>query len=231
MFRRIAVIVAAAFLAVGLAVSPAAADDEIGLSRDGINWSTSLETPLFDPDFRWVPGDVEERTFQVRNDGPSDGVVTVDLVAQDPDGLLDSVDFALEARLGTSEWAPVFGGDTVLRPTAMKIAEGAETTVSIRGSFGWPTTAWMEKQASFVVYITMSESPETGEVEGTHYDAESGPGKPIDINSSNVDPSDNPEGGLPDTGSAVSIGLLWLAAGLIGTGLALVAGRRREACE
>ena len=50
-----------------LTATPAVAADEIGLSSDGFSWGSTLPQPLFDPAFRWVPGDRETASFWVRN--------------------------------------------------------------------------------------------------------------------------------------------------------------------
>ncbi len=222
MIHRLVVLVATAFLAVGLVAAPAAADGEIGLSYDGVNWTTSLSTPMFAPGFTWVPGDVEQRSFLVRNDGPSAGEVTVDVLAEDPNGLIGSPDFVLEARLGTGTWSRIVGGTTQLQPAALNIARGANTTVTVRGSFRSETTARMDQMAPFSVRVTMSED---GAVAG---ESSGGKGKGGKNGDGDVGGQED-VGGLPGTGNAVSASLLWLAAGLIGGGIALV--RRRGTRE
>ncbi|KRB74131.1 hypothetical protein ASE01_19300 [Nocardioides sp. Root190] len=217
MIRRLASLVASAVLAVGVAAAPAHADGEIGLSNDGTTWGDQLATPLFDPSFIWVPGDVEERSFFVRNDGPSAAELTVDVVAADPDTLLADDDFLVEARLGNGAWVNIEDGTTSLRSTSLDVAEGVSTTVTLRGTFR-PESTRENGIIPLRATITLSEDGDVGGVDDGDGDGDG-----------NVGGVDN--GGLPDTGSPVDMILVWLAAGLIGGGLALVRTRRRESEE
>ncbi|KRC48991.1 MULTISPECIES: LPXTG cell wall anchor domain-containing protein [unclassified Nocardioides] len=217
MIRRLAVPIGAiAAAVVTLVAAPAHADDEIGLSRDGVTWSTELTAPLFDPDFRFVPGDQEVRSFRVRNDGPSAGVLTVDVIASDPDLLLADDDFTLEARIGNGPWLSV-GAGTTRAVTELKVAEGAQTRVSVRATFDWDSTRQVQS-VPFRVHLNLAEDGDVGGVDNGNGDGDGGDG--------DVGGEDD---ALPSTGAAVAPGLLWLAAGLIGSGLALL--RRRDRRE
>lgn len=213
MIRSLAVTAALATLGVVGAAAPASADDEIGLSRDGVSWSRQLDAPLFDDAFLWVPGDVEEESFLVRNDGPSDGELAVDVLSDDPDGLLASDAFLLEARVGTGEWVEIDAGTTVLDPTVLGLPQGARSRVTVRGTFLPETTDHMDDIAPFRVRVTLSEEGEVGgEVEGNGDGEVGGTGD-----------------ALPDTGSPLGAGVIWIAAALIGAGVALVRpGRDRR---
>lgn len=212
MIRRWASIVVTAIAVVALGAAPAHADDEIGLSRDGVTWAPQLSGPLFAPDFRFVPGDVEVRSFRVRNDGPSAGVLTVDVVATDPDALLVSDDITIEARVGTGAWLEVDAGTNRVA-TEIKVPEGAQSQVQVRATFDWDSTVQL-LEVPFRLALTLSEDGDVaGEEEGNgDGDGEVG----------------GQESGLPDTGSAVGPGTIWIAAGLIGAGLALVLPRRNR---
>jgi len=221
--RRLASLVAAAVLALAAAAAmaaPAWANDEIGLSSDGVTWVHQLTTPLYDPGFAWVPGDVEERSFRVRNDGPSAGELTVQVVAQDPQALLASPDFVLEARVGSGAWVEVGAGVTPLQSAVLDVPRGAQTSVSVRGTFRPEATAGMDAIAPFEVRVTLSED---GDVAGQQEGKGGGKGGKGDQGDVGGEAS-----GLPDTGSPVGTGLIWLAAGLIGAGLALVRPRRER---
>lgn len=223
MIRHLAAVGATAVAVVALGVAPAHADDEIGLSRDGVTWSEQLAAPLFAPDFRFVPGDVEQRTFQVRNDGPSDGVLTVDVVAEDPDALLAADDFVIEARVGAGPWVPVETG-TTRAATELKVAEDARTTVAVRAAYAWEATGQLVG-VPFRLQLTLSEDGEVGGVdEGGDDGGDGGSGGAV----GGVDDSAGGDGILPDTGSPFGIGLIWLAAGLVGTGIALLRPARRR---
>lgn len=217
MIRSLAVTAALATLAVVGAAAPASADDEIGLSRDGVSWSRQLDAPLFDDAFLWVPGDVEQESFFVRNDGPSDGEIAVDVLAEDPDGLLASDAFLLEARIGTGAWVEVAAGTTALAPTVLDVPEGATTRVTVRGTFRPETTDHMDEIAPFRVRVTLSEDGDVGgEDDGDGGDGDDGGAV-------------GGQDALPDTGAPLGAGVVWIAAGLIGAGIALVRpGRERR---
>ena len=214
MIRSLAVSAALATLGVVGAAAPASADDEIGLSRDGVSWSRQLDAPLFDDGFLWVPGDVEQESFLVRNDGPSDGELAVDVLTDDPDGLLASDAFHLEARIGTGEWVEINEGTTVLEPAVLDVPQGARSRVTVRGTFLPETTDHMDEIAPFRVRVTLSEDGDVGgETEGNG----DGGGEV------------GGEDALPDTGSPLGSGVIWVAAALIGAGIALVRpGRDRR---
>lgn len=212
MMRRLGTLVATAALAVGAAAAPAHADGEIGLSEDGVTWVTDLVAPIFENGFLFVPGDVEVRDFRVRNDGPSDGVLTVDVIATDPAAFLASDDLTIEARVGNGPWVDVAPG-TTRAITELKVAEDARTRVWIRATFAPESTAGEDQIVPFRVRLRMSED---GDVAG------------VDDGDGDGDVGGADDGLLPDTGSTIGVGLLWLAAGLLGSGLALVLPRRRR---
>ncbi|TWG97263.1 hypothetical protein L615_003700000290 [Nocardioides sp. J9] len=217
MIRRIGASTIAATAAVAVGAAPAHADDELGLSRDGVTWTTALVDPLFDAGFRFVPGDAEVRSFRVRNDGPSDGVLTVDVLSEDPTGFLSSGDLTLEARVGGGPWVAVAPGSNRV-VAELEVPDGARSRVDVRATVAWESTREAES-VPFSIRLTLSED---GEVAGVD-----------DSNGGSDDGADNGSVGglddLPDTGSALGAGVVWLAAGLVGAGLALVRrGRDRS---
>ena len=218
MLRRLAVVVATAVAVVATAAAPARADDEIGLSADGVTWSAQLSAPLFATGFRIVPGDTESRTFQVRNDGPTAGILTVSVVASDPDGLLGSGDLDLAARVGSGPWRPV-GAGTTEAATRLPVARGARTTVTIRAGFDAASTR-QAQSVPFSVRLRLAEDGEVGGVDENGGGSGDGGDRGGDVGGVGT--------GLPGTGTSVAPGLLVLAAGLIGGGLALVRRRERE---
>lgn len=218
MIRSLAASAALATLAVVGVAAPASADDEIGLSRDGVSWTRQLDAPLFDAGFLWVPGDVEEASFLVRNDGPSDGELAVDVLAEDPDGLLASDAFLLEARIGTGEWVEVAAGTTIVEPAILDVPQGERSRITVRGTFLPETTEHMDEVAPFRVRVTLSEDGDVG-------------GEDENEGEDNGDGEVGGQDGLPDTGSPLGAGVIWVAAALIGAGIALVRparDRRRE---
>lgn len=219
MIRRLASIGATAAAVVALAAAPAHADEEIGLSQDGVTWTETLAAPLFDPDFRFVPGDVETRSFQVRNQGPSAGLLTVQVLAADPADLLLADDFTIEARVANGPWVDVEAGTTPVR-TELPVAQDARTQVAIRATFDFASTRQVQR-VPFRVLLTLEEDGSVGGIDQGDGDGDGngdGDGSVGGVS----------DGGLPATGAAVAPGLVWLAAGLIGGGLALVRRRSRE---
>lgn len=219
MIRRLASIGATAAAVVTLAAAPAHADEEIGLSRDGITWTETLGAPLFDPGFRFVPGDVETRSFQVRNQGPSAGLLTVEVLAADPSALLVADDFTIEARVAGGPWVDVEAGTTPVR-TELAVARNARTQVAVRATFDPDSTRQLQR-VPFRVLLSLEEDGSVGGIDqgGDGSDGDDGD----DGSVGGVE-----DGGLPATGSAVAPGLFWLAAACIGGGVALVRRRERE---
>lgn len=199
----------ACLLAMGLLGAPAAAaQDEIGLSRDQTTWTASLDGPLLDPGLRWVPGDAAEESFYVRNLGPSAGRLTVDVHSTGGRLLApDALDLA--ARVDGRPWVQLTNGTPSAELTDQALAEDAQARVRLRVRFldAAPNdTMNRTTRVGFRIYLR----------------GDAGPADP--------DPSPDPDpqpGPLPDTGSGVWLWMLWVAAALIGSGLALVAGARR----
>ncbi|GAA4824839.1 hypothetical protein ACFQ0K_17920 [Nocardioides caeni] len=224
MIRRLALMASTAVAVVVVGAAPAHAADEIGLSTDGLTWSNELTSPLFDPDFRVVPGDVEERSFLVRNDGPSAGVLTVDVVAEDPDLLLADSDIVLEAKVGNRPWVPVDEGET-RAVTELKVPEDAITRVRLRATFAWESTRELQS-IPFRVELTLSED---GDVAGEGEGDGDGDGNGQGDGDGTGGQGDGDGDALPDTGNGIAGTTLWVAAGLIGAGIALLRpSRRRE---
>lgn len=177
--------------------APAWADDEVGLSLDGATWSSELNAQLFDPGFRWVPGDVETAAFWVRNRGPSGATLTIALQADDPDRLLAPQDFAIDARAGQGRWVSLANGVPSEELTAQSIAQGDQARVELRVAFSTASQNQSQlRRLPLRFRVRLSEGRPSG---------------------------DSPRADeLPAAGAAASVWLVWVAAGMIGSGLALV---------
>lgn len=130
MRRRIAFILAGC--AVLVAAPPAHAEDEIGLSTDGVHWTPSLTEPLFDPEVQWVPGDVRTARFFVRNERPDKGDLTVSIDRVVRDDLLDTGWLAISARAGTQPFTTVTAGGTFELVEQDRLGSGVALPVEVR---------------------------------------------------------------------------------------------------
>lgn len=204
MFRRLCwtVLLALASIALTINVDAARADDAVGLSLDGRTWTAELRRPLFEAGFRWVPGDVETRSLWVRNQGPTAASMRIVLRTTDRAALLVNDDLQVDARVHDGAWTALADG-SARALTDDVLAQGDRVRIDVRVSFDSDATNRTQLDRlplRFVIRLT------------------------ADAAGAGVDDGRD----LPDTGSAVPLWLLWLAAGLIGSGLVLVAVRRRE---
>ena len=180
--------------------SPALAAGELGLSLDGTHWSQSISTPLFDPSFRWVPGDSEVETFFVRNQGASPGDLTIGLLSPAASDLIDSGDLHVTAKGGGGAWTTVSQSGTHRLLSATDIAEGQVSPIKVTVSFDSTSTNATQLLASELTFrITLSGSAPRN------------------------DAADLPDTGAPDLALYAA-----LSAILVGTGLGFVR-RRNEA--
>ena len=187
------------------------ASDEIGLSLDGRTWTSDLRRPLFEPAMRWVPGDSETRSLWVRNQGPTGASMRLAVRSTDLDTLLERDDILISARVRGGRWVPLNDGGAGSPLTEGALAQGDRLRLDVRVAFVAAATNRSEVDKlplDFVVRLTQDRPGGGGGGEGN---------------------SDGwGSGDLPATGAAVEPWLLWLAAGLIGSGLALLVARRRE---
>ena len=203
-----------------LVPSTANAADEIGLSNDGVTWSSSLPQPLFDPAFRWVPGDSETASFFVRNQGPSTALMTIEARSADTDELLENDDISLQARAEGGGWVSLDNGVASESLTAQSIGQGGVVRIDVNASFDPASTNQSQtKQVALRFAVTLADA-----LEGPGDKADgSDDGGPIGSGSGT-----DSAGIIPNAGSVVTPLLLWVGAILVGVGLALLVRRRRD---
>lgn len=189
--------------------TPAWAANEAGLSLDGRAWSSSLSGPLFDADTRWVPGDMETRSFLVRNQGATGSVLTVTVDSGDADRLLALDDIELSARSANGPWVSVHNGQPSQRLTKQILARTGQTRVDLRADFRPESINRSQRKALGLTFVITLTQAMTG---GASPDGISG----------------NNAGNLPQTGATIEPWMTWTAAALIGAGLLLVGRRRKE---
>ena len=147
-----------ALVATWTLASPALAADELGLSRDGTTWSGSLDGPLFDPAFRWVPGDEEIESFFVRNQSRDGGDLEIDLLGTPVDSLMETGDLEVSTRVDGGPWVGV--SETGYQPLSRaRVAAGDSQRVDVRVRFD-PTSAnqSMETRFAFDFRVRLSQA-------------------------------------------------------------------------
>lgn len=199
--------VVVAFACLAMLAAPARADDELTVSWDGEDWSSSLDRSLFDPETRWVPGDTRTTQFYVRNNASDRGDLTVTVESLDPDHLLRSDDIRLEARLGTRKWIALERTGEAFRLATVGLLAAGEERIRVRASFDpAATNSSQHSQLRLTFRVTLSEARAAGE---------DGP------DSHNGAPLPNAGGLLPAwplAGAAIAVGI----------GLALIRRGREE---
>lgn len=202
--------------AVLLTASPAVAAGEIGLSSDGVSWGSTLSQPLFDPGFRWVPGDRETASFWVRNESGDSALLDVAILGSSVDSLMEtgdlSVTVAAEGGNGTSTTKP--GRHELLSSRAVEPGqtERIDVTVAIDPA---ATNESQVKALDLRFEVRLTQDDEISE----------------ESDDSDDDDGDDRNGFLPGTGGSAP----WLLpAGLLGVAVGLVAvavTRRKEAAD
>jgi hypothetical protein len=198
-----------------LTATPAVAADEIGLSSDGFSWGSTLPQPLFDPAFRWVPGDRETASFWVRNQSGDGALLDVAILGSSVDSLMETGDLsvAVSAASGGRGSTTTTGRHKLL--SSRLIRPGQTERIDVTVAIDPASTNQSQVKAldlRFEVRLTQdtgtSEEPED---DGGH----AGDGDDRDRN-----------GFLPGTGGSAP----WLLpAGILGVGaglLAVAASRR-----
>lgn len=218
----VAVMLGAVMLGAGLAPA-AAAGDQLGLSRDGSVWSSTLSGTLFDRSNSprlWVPGDAATTRFYVRDQAGERAALLVEY-RHGATRLIHAPDLQVSARVGTGAWQRLAGGRDWVPLARGSLAGGAMTTVTVRAVFHWSSGNGSQGRTVplwFRVTLSQASAP-TGQT---------GPGSTNPTGPGGTNPT-SPGGLLPNTGSAMSLWTVALAALSLGAGLALVAGSRSEA--
>lgn len=194
-------------LAIGIVLigGPASAANEIGLSRNGVTFTSSLSGSLFDPAFVWVPGDVESETFYVRNQGGDTARLTVDILGKQVSELIESGDLHVTATSGSQAKTISSAGDHRLL-TVPDVQADQIVPVKVTVAFDEASTNETQLLSSDLTFrINLKQtSAVLGEDDG----------------------DDDGNGLLPDTGASTPLWLAGLAAICIGTGAALISRRR-----
>lgn len=126
-----ALVLLAVVPAPALAADPTLPGDQLGLSaHEQGPWTSTLATPLFDPDVQWVPGDSLTAGFWAMNRSSDSTEFRLTLLPS-AQSLLSSDDFEVLVRAGEGDrWQPVRSAWTASRP----LAAGERMNVQIRAT-------------------------------------------------------------------------------------------------
>lgn len=196
-----------------LALLPASAfaASELGLSSDRVHWSSDLSTPLFDPDFRWVPGDSETSSFWVRNQSRDPARLDVSMLGSSVDSLMRTGDLSVSVKAadGSGSSATTVGQHALI--SSRMVDPGQDERIDVTVAFDPAATNQSqvkEFDLQFAVLLTQ--------------DAASRPGGGTNRGSDGDRGNGDSDGSLPGTGSSIARSSLLIAAALIvvGAGLA-----------
>jgi hypothetical protein len=208
-----------AALMVALA-SPAAADDELSVSSDGVTFARALGAPIFDPALRWVPGDVRSSTIYVKNNDQFAARLDIDLLGDHLGDLLDSGDLHVTTSAASGTSGVASDGSTTRILGAANVPGGAVVPVTITASFDEDSpNATQVRSTDIRLQLTLTQTEFPGDPDDDNDDSDDDDSDDDDNDGDDNDGDDN--GVLPDTGSGLAAWLLLAAAGLVSTGSAL----------
>ncbi len=250
-----ALVVACCLLAVSIAPSsaqdkPEPDADALEVSLDGLVWTDSIDTPLFDPEVRWVPGDVRTARFFVRNNRTDQGTLQVVVQRPERDELLDTGSLSVAARAGNGRWTEVASGGRHVLVDSTDVNGGRQMAVQLRASFDFDApngTMVLDSDLDLKISLTQAGVVEgdtggtgngnggNGNGGGSGGSAGSGSGGATNGDGSVKGDTSGPQGAvdgtagwLPDTGTALRPWVLPLALLLLATGAVLIARRRDD---
>lgn len=199
---------------------PESDSNALQVSLDGTTWTDSIVSPLFDPEVRWVPGDVRTSIFYVRNNKAEAGDLSLVLERPLRDALLETSFLTIAARAGDGPWTEVSTGGRQELIDSEKTAAGDEVAVELRASFAADAlNTTMVLPTDLDLRLTLTQAGIVADATSTD-----GDGNPTAVGGSNA--SSGPDAGsLPDTGSPLRPWVLPLALLLLGAGAVLVARR------
>ncbi len=228
-----ALVVAACLLLVSgsVAASASASDSDsvqvtpkaLQLSLDGVTWTDSISTPLFDPRVRWVPGDVRTAEFFVRNSKPELGDLSVVLDRPMTEALYDTGSLSIAVRVGAGVWSEVEAGDRRVLVDEASVDPADALSVQLRASMDFDApnqTMVLDTDLDLTLRLTQD-----GVVADATSDGGSHGVSPDETPTGQDTSNDTTRGDLPDTGSSLRPWILPLALLLLGAGAVLVARR------
>lgn len=222
MRRPSTVVALAAWLAVTTAAPAHADPDRLELSIDPA-------TPLFTSAHTYAPGD-HARAFTLTNGSPARVLATIELLRpHDGQGdLAQLLEFAatVEGQAARSTWTeldgPAVADCLVIGSAYLSPRDDADVVVTMRMSA--EGREGMDESAEFAFRVTLSQVTRKGKVDACGQQSSTRTVQVLGQASATTPTSPGPEA----DGVIRSLGLVaWLAAGLLGVGGLLAAGRRR----
>jgi hypothetical protein len=212
---RLCVLAAVPVLVALLTPSAAVADGELGLSADGQTWGRNLSKPLFDPAFRWVPGDRETASFWVRNQSDGPAVLDVTMVGSAVDSLIRTGDLTVRVvtESGAAGSTSTPGSHSLVR--SLRVPRGQSERVDVTVDFDRASTNESEVKNLNLAFDVRLTQDTTAADRGTGDDDGSG------------HRDDDRDVGLPGTGGP-SWWVFPLGTALVAGGVALATRTRRE---
>lgn len=225
-------LLAALGMTVALA-APAAAADELGVSKDAVTWSSELPGSLFDNSTRWVPGDSRTATFYVRNQSADYGKLTIDILGNHVGTLLDLGVLHITASGGGGFGIPASDGVEHRLYMVAGIPSGGVVPINITVDFDDTSTnesQLLSTDLKFGVALSNGGS--------VLLPPPSDPADPSDPNTGTQDDNNVTQtgnglyhrvtGALPNTGAPEITRITVIGSILLGIGIAVVSRRRRN---
>lgn len=207
----------------GFGTGSATAAGEIGLSTDGVHWSSTLPGPLFAPGFVWVPGDTKTATFYVRNQATDAAVLDLTMVTGPVETLIDTGDLTVGASVDGGPFTNASTAGSHLLVDQVPVAVGAVEKIDVRVTFD-PAATNESQTRQLDLHFTVGLSQDTAVSPPTGGNGGNGG------NGGSGGTVSGPGGtsGLPGTGTVITPGMLILAAALCACGLGLIGWARRS---
>ena len=218
---RLGLLIAVGAVLLGLGVPPASAAGELGLSPDGATWGSALPGPLFDPSFRWVPGDSEVRSFYVRNQSGDDGVLDVTLLTGPVETLIDTGDLKISAKVGNGDYTAAGTAGSHRLINQVPVPSGAVRKISVKVDFD-PASTNQSQRLRLDFHFNVDLSQDTSVVQPPTDNGGNGNGG----NGANGNGGNG--NGLPGTGTTIEPWMLLVGAGLVASGLGMIGAARRR---
>lgn len=212
---RLASVVFGVVVVLGAPVAAVAAN-EVGLSSDGTSWGPTLDRPLFDPNFRWVPGDKESSSFWVRNQSATAARLDIDVIGSAIESLVETGDVEVAVRVDDGSWVATRQSGRQSLATAVPVGPGERHKVTVSVRFD-PASANVSQTRQWELTFEIRLTQDVGVLDDRNA---------VDDRDDDDDAGRDSNGWLPGIGGQ-PWWLLPAGASLVGLGMALVKRSKR----